>query len=72
MTATTAPRIIEQFKTASGITVTLMQVIFNSGGVHYYAKAERIGEAHNGYELLWADWFLSLSRAQATIDALEV
>jgi hypothetical protein len=67
-----ASRIIEQFDSVSGITVTLMQVIFNSGGVQYYAKAERIDEPSETYELLWADWFLSLARAQARIDALEI
>ncbi len=66
---TQTSRILEQFDTVSGNTVTLMQVTFDSGGVQYYAKVERNNK--HGYELLWADWFFTHERARARIDQLE-
>lgn len=65
-----ASSVIETFETVSGVTVTLIQVIFTTGGVQYYAKAEYIDEFNEIYKTLWSDWFTSLTSAQVAIDAL--
>ncbi len=67
-----ASRIIEIVETIAGVTITLIQVSPVTGPARYRATAVRVDEANDVYETLWADWFLSLERAQAAIDALDV
>ena len=63
-------QLIERIKHQSGATVTIERITYQSGATGYYARAERLDP--EDYQLLWADWFLSLARARDAIGRLDL